>query len=65
MSLLKMDEVAERLGMQTKSGAYHLIHRVRDPLPAFRTGERCGYRVDEGELAAWLDRNRVSDKAVA
>ena len=60
MAMLTMKQVAERLGYDNPTAAYHLIHRKRDPLPAVRLGMRGGYRVDESELHAWLKRQAVA-----
>lgn len=59
MTMLTMKQVAEMLQV-SHTGAYARIHRTRDPLPAIRTSERGGYRVDESELHAWIKRQAVA-----
>ena len=59
MTMLTMKQVAERLQV-SPTGVYARIHRTRDPLPAIRTAERGGYRVDPDALAAWIKRQAVA-----
>lgn len=59
MTMLTMKQVAERLQV-SPTGVYARIHRTRDPLPAIRTADRGGYRVDESELHAWIKRQAVA-----
>ena len=59
MTMLTMKQVAEHLQV-SHTGVYARIHRTRDPLPAIRTSDRGGYRVDSTELEAWIRRQAVA-----
>lgn len=56
--LLTVAEVAERLNTNRRA-VYHLIHTRQIPVQKLGDRPKSPVRIDERDLQAWLDRNRI------